>query len=69
MDELHRAADKFETEVERFSGQMSRLLDPDRPNPPTPEAVALAAAQAKRVRRATNLLVQRLAAFRDQLQP
>lgn len=69
MHELQRDAHKFETEAHRLSGQLDRLLDPDRPNPPASETAATALSQAKRVRRATNLLVQRLAVLRDQLQP
>ena len=67
MEELQREAHKFETESKRLQGQIDRLTDPDRLNSPSSEAAATALSQAKRVRRATNLLVQRLAVLRDQL--
>jgi len=64
--ELNRnEADKFERTADRLS-QVLRQIDPDDPDP---NAVNLAIAEAKRVRRASTLLVKTLAAIRDKLQP
>jgi hypothetical protein len=62
MDELHRAADKLFTEVDH----LDRALDRDELDE---QALALALAAAKRVRRDATLLVRLLAAERDELQP
>lgn len=64
--ELHRnEADKFERTADRLS-QVLRQIDPDDPDP---NAVNLAIAEAKRVRRASTILVKTLAVIRDKLQP
>lgn len=60
MTELHRETDKFLDEV----NHLERLLESvdERPNRLTAE---LALAQAKRVRRSSNMLVRAIARIRD----
>jgi prefoldin subunit 5 len=65
LDEVHAQAARFEREVDLLGIQIDRL-DGDRPSP---EQVALAVSEAKRVRRESNLLVRTLARLRDNLQP
>jgi hypothetical protein len=57
MDELHRFADKFFTEVDH----LDTLLADD----PTEDTIDLALSQAKRVRRQSVQLVRVLAELRD----
>jgi hypothetical protein len=57
MDELHRSADKFFTEVDH----LDRILEDD----PTEDSIDLALSQAKRVRRQSAQLVRVLAELRD----
>lgn len=63
MDELHRTTDKFERAASHLTA-VARAIDPDEPDP---NAVSIALAEAKRVRRESNLLVRVLAALRDEL--
>jgi hypothetical protein len=65
MDELHRTADKFERAADRLV-QVTDQIDPDEPDL---NAVNIALAEAKRVRRESTLLVRALGALRDKLQP
>lgn len=64
MDELHRHLDKFERASDRLIVATERI-DPDDPDP---ALVAIALAEAKRVRREGNLVLRQLAVIRDQLQ-
>ena len=63
MNELHRATDKFEEANRRLETVLGRI------DPNNPDEVGLALAEAKRVRRESNILVRALARLRDQLQP
>lgn len=65
MDELHRTSDKFEKAAGRLA-QAATQIDPDEPDL---NAVNIALAEAKRVRRESTLLTRALARLRDQLQP
>ena len=57
MDELHRAADKLHTE----QMHLERALKDPEPN------LDLSLSLAKKVRRASTIVVQQIAALRDQL--
>lgn len=65
MDELHRNADKFERAASHLV-TATRQIDADDPDP---NAVNIALAEAKRVRRESTLLTRALARLRDTLQP
>lgn len=65
MDELHRTTDKFEKAADRLVQTASQIDTAD----PNPDAVSIALAEAKRVRRESTLLTRALARIRDQLQP
>lgn len=65
MDELHDAVDKLTTETDH----LAVLTEWDEAEMPPSEQVRIALSVAKRVRRESNLVVRRLAALRDQLQP
>lgn len=60
MDELERAALKFEREAELLGIQLDRLLES-----PSKEGTQLATAQAKTVRRCSTILLRKLAEKRD----
>lgn len=62
MDELHESLDKLFAEVEHLD-RISTLVE----SGATDVNLQLALAQAKRVRRGSNLVVRALARIRDQL--
>jgi hypothetical protein len=66
MDELHHHLDKFARTADHLT-QIAERIEPDDPN--VQHQISLALAEAKRVRRESNLLVRALARLRDQLQP
>lgn len=63
-DAVAAQADKFDHETEILAMQIDRIVEDG-----DEQRVALAVAQAKRVRRESNFLVQALARLRDHLQP
>lgn len=65
MHELHRATDKFE----RAADHLVRVTKKIEVTNPDPNAVNIALAEAKRVRRESTLIARALARLRDQLQP
>ena len=65
MDELQRRVDAQADQLDREYEALMRLVDEG----VSDETVRLALSQAKRVRRESTVLVQRLAQLRDNLQP
>lgn len=65
MDEVHRATDSFERTADHLATAVAQIDPAD----PDPDAINIALAQAKRVRRESNVVVRALARLRDQLQP
>jgi hypothetical protein len=64
-NEMQKEIDKFEKAAARLT-HVARQIDADEPDP---NAVNIALAEAKRVRRESTLLTRALARLRDQLQP
>lgn len=64
MHELQREAQKLAQETERLARFLIFKIDADDPDP---NAINIALGQAKRVRRASNVVVRELARTRDNL--